>query len=84
MYLNVTELLNGKFCIMYILPHSAKCDYRLVQEDTEAMVRNSAPVKYYGTWYIKNNLKISKKAIIEKLYCEDTLFYKIFGFAEPL
>lgn len=28
---------------MYILPHSAKCDYRLVQEDTEAMVRNSAP-----------------------------------------
>lgn len=65
MSLNCT-LLNGNFYIMYILPHSAKCDYRLVQEDTETMVRNSAPVKYYGTWYIKKT-KISRKAITEKV-----------------
>lgn len=28
---------HGQFHIMYILPYSAKCDYRLLQEDTEAM-----------------------------------------------
>lgn len=39
-------------CYVY-LPHSAKCDYRLSQVDTEVMVRNSGHVKYYGTWYSK-------------------------------
>lgn len=58
---------------MYILPHSAKYDYRLSQEDTEAMVRNSGHVKYYATWYsqkLKNKQNGSHyKSCTARLLC---------------
>ena len=60
------SLLLGHLGIMYIVPqlkkkfnsYSAKDDYRLSQENTETMVRNSGHVKHYGIWY---SLKKKKK-----------------------
>ena len=78
-----------ELCTLYhslkkkINSYSAKDDYRLSQENTETMVRNSGHVKHYGIWYSlkkkKKPFKIRKKTLTVRI-----LFYKISVFAKFL